>query len=266
MNPKQRDAYGCTKWIKLQADDFEAVIPSQSILAYTGSFIAELARLALANAEGSSTVAPIRLDCSAEVLKEVVQYIRESNSLYEFPADARLCFRVRRQLNYLGLNQWSSAQDTLLFLDPTCGSDTGLPKLFKYQLNPSATALTTSSALVGPARQHTATVCPYAYADQRSPCGLHWMMTDTEESSGMCVFTTMPFLAVPAVFSTVHRFTETTIRAPGCGHPAQRWSSQLFGCLCRQLLNLMPWHVILSECIPNTTHTCFTSLISFVRA
>ena len=196
---------GCTTWVTLQADNFEAVLPAQDILAYTGSFIADLARMALGHAEQSSLIAPIRLNCSSEVLKEVVQYIRETNGLYRFPADADLCFRVRRQLNYLGLNQGPSLQDTLIFLNPSCGHDIGLPKLFKYQLNPSATALTISSALVGPARQHTTTVCPHLYGDVRKPCEVEWMVTKAIECSGMCV-------SIVTSFGYGLQSTEATIR------------------------------------------------------
>ena len=190
-------------WVRLEADGSVADLRLQRILAYPDSFIADMARQALedADAEGSSLVS-IRLDCSSEVLREVVEYIRASDGLYEFPEDAKLRARVRIQLDFLGLNQSSSAQETLIILDPTGGRGTGLPQLFKYQLDPSTTlpSVKMSSGLPSPARQHTATVCQHVYGGKRLPCQVEWMMTKAVKDSGMCAAVTIDLLAQPDAF------------------------------------------------------------------
>lgn len=89
-------------WVKLEADDFSAVVSSSSILAHASSgFLAHQAEFALAQ---DSRHAAVRLDCSSDVAKEVVQLLRLGPSHYAPPSDTRLLRALQHQLDYLGIS------------------------------------------------------------------------------------------------------------------------------------------------------------------
>ena len=91
-----------TTWVTLQADEYEAKLPAQYLLAYPGSFLAQSIELIL---EQSAPPAPaIRLNCNPSLLKEVVKYIRARGGYYRLPADIDVYYEVRSQLDYLGIS------------------------------------------------------------------------------------------------------------------------------------------------------------------
>jgi hypothetical protein len=89
-------------WIKLEADDFAAIVSANSIAAHASyGFLAHQAEFELAQ---DSRPAAVRLDCSSDVAKEVVQLLRIGPTHYAPPSDQRLLRALQHQLDYLGIS------------------------------------------------------------------------------------------------------------------------------------------------------------------
>lgn len=96
---------GCSRltpaWVVIEADEYRAIVSTQSILGgrNAASHLANLVELEAADrADGIS----IRLDCCAEVGREVVACLRQTSS-YIPPTDVRLLRALQQQLDYIGI-------------------------------------------------------------------------------------------------------------------------------------------------------------------
>ena len=72
------------KWIRLEADDYRALLPVDALLLYEGSHLSTMVALAVQCNRSS-----IRLNCSADVAREVIRVIRLGDA-YIQPSDPRL--------------------------------------------------------------------------------------------------------------------------------------------------------------------------------
>jgi hypothetical protein len=89
-------------WIKLEADDFAAVVSTSSIAANASyGFLADQVEFELSQEARSAAV---RLNCSSDVAKEIVQLLRLGTGLYAPPSDPRLLRALQQQLDYLGIS------------------------------------------------------------------------------------------------------------------------------------------------------------------
>lgn len=93
-------------WVKIQGDDYEATVSLRTFAACPSSLLAGMVELELEKAAaGRAPEQPptVRLDCSAEVAKEVVAVLRQGRQ-YEPPTDQpRLLKALQVQLDYLGV-------------------------------------------------------------------------------------------------------------------------------------------------------------------
>lgn len=89
-------------WVTIEADEYQSVVNTRNILSGRNavSHLANLIELEAANGAGTTR---IRLDCSAEVGREVVACLRQGGS-YSPPADPRLLRAVQQQVDYLGIS------------------------------------------------------------------------------------------------------------------------------------------------------------------
>jgi hypothetical protein len=95
-----------SSWIKLQADDYEATISLRTVLNHAGSQLATLVELEQMQQQQACTGNPVtvRLDCSGEVVREVVAVLRQGSS-YDAPTDnPRLLKALQHQLDFLGIS------------------------------------------------------------------------------------------------------------------------------------------------------------------
>jgi hypothetical protein len=89
-------------WVKLEADDYSAVVSANSIAAHASyGFLAHQVEFELAQ---HSRPAAVRLDCSSDVAKEVVQLLRVGPAHYSPPSDPRVLRALQHQLDYLGIS------------------------------------------------------------------------------------------------------------------------------------------------------------------
>ena len=100
------------KWICLEADDYRATLPVDAPLLYEGSHLATMVAMAVQCNRSS-----IRLNCSADVAREVVSVVRLADA-YIQPSESRLLRAVAHQLDFLGvrLPQPESDTPTLLYI------------------------------------------------------------------------------------------------------------------------------------------------------
>jgi hypothetical protein len=98
-------------WIVIEADGYQAVVSADKLVAYAGSHLASLAELAV-----QQHTSKIRLDCSADVGREVVNVLRMGDKYLPPKADIRLYSALEHQLDYLGVHlpkAKASAKDIL---------------------------------------------------------------------------------------------------------------------------------------------------------
>jgi hypothetical protein len=89
-------------WIKLEADDFAAVVSTSSIAAHASyGYLADQVEFELSQEARSAAV---RLNCSSDVAKEIVQLLRLGPGLYAPPSDPRLLRALQQRLDYLGIS------------------------------------------------------------------------------------------------------------------------------------------------------------------
>jgi hypothetical protein len=89
-------------WIKLEADDYAAVVSSSSIAVNASyGFLAGQVESELSQEARSAAV---RLDCSSDVAKEIVQLLRLGPAHYTAPSDPRLLRALQHQLDDLGIS------------------------------------------------------------------------------------------------------------------------------------------------------------------
>jgi hypothetical protein len=87
------------QWVTIEADDYRAMVSADKLLAYAGSHLASLAELAV-----QQHTSKIRLDCSADVGREVVNVLRMGDRYLSPKADVRLYIALEHQLDYLGVH------------------------------------------------------------------------------------------------------------------------------------------------------------------
>ena len=163
---------GKPTWVVLEADDYKAMLPAESLLAYTGSYLAERTELALRDCEHEPPA--IRLNCSPAVLKEVVEYLRSGSGYYMPVADPHLRFKVRSQLDYLGIASLPPKEETLCLVE--LYSHPGIFRIYKYQLDPTGTGLTVASGSVHIPSATASRTCPSAVGGHGS-CSMTWTPT-----------------------------------------------------------------------------------------
>jgi hypothetical protein len=128
-------------WIVVEADEYRAVVSADKLVAYVGSHLASLAELAV-----QQHTSKIRLDCSADVGREVVNVLRMGDKYLPPKADIRLYTALEHQLDYLGVQlpkANASAKEILYIpsfrhkMDPNDGYLTGSElEALSWQLRP----------------------------------------------------------------------------------------------------------------------------------
>jgi hypothetical protein len=87
------------QWIAIKADEYRGMVSVDKLAAYSGSHLASLAELAV-----QQHTSKIRLDCSADVGREVVNVLRIGDRYSPPKTDARLYTALEHQLDYLGVH------------------------------------------------------------------------------------------------------------------------------------------------------------------
>ena len=98
------------QWIYLQTDNYRATLPVDSLLLYDGSHLSNMVAMAVQCKHDC-----IRLNCSADVAREVVSVIRLGDA-YTQPKDPRLLRALSHQLDFLGVRLPQPKTSSLLYL------------------------------------------------------------------------------------------------------------------------------------------------------
>ncbi len=92
-------------WVRLVADDFAAVVSRERLAggAHASSMLRTLVELATAGGDGAGEPPTVRLDCSAEVARELVAALRQG-ARYTPPPEPRLARAVADAAAFLGVD------------------------------------------------------------------------------------------------------------------------------------------------------------------